>query len=264
MESVVRISANLLLKQDIKTTDTKIKMFCVDGVDTDKSFEYEKDIKVINTSELAKTQTIENASTEKEVTIDGIKISTNAVVGEKTLENNDAVYSNEIVKYYITLTNTSENTVNGLKIIGHIPDGMVYANYDEEAFSFWNETYTGLETLEPDENGVYWQDDTYQYIVDTNLKEKEINVDELKQGESKTYSYEVKANSTTEVSAITNIEINLNDKNLYTYTMSNTIKPGEFEVRVRQYYSRTEKNEYSYNIIVKNLSNTNKSGYSYN
>ncbi len=258
--TVVRISANLLLKQDIKTTDTKIKMFCVDGVDTDKSFEYEKDIKVINTSELAKTQTIENASTEKEVTIDGIKISTNAVVGEKTLENNDAVYSNEIVKYYITLTNTSENTVNGLKIIGHIPDGMVYANYDEEAFSFWNETYTGLETLEPDENGVYWQDDTYQYIVDTNLKEKEINVDELKQGESKTYSYEVKANSTTEVSAITNIEINLNDKNLYTYTMSNTIKPGEFEVRVRQYYSRTEKNEYSYNIIVKNLSNTNKSG----
>ena len=104
--TVVRISANLLLKQDIKTTDTKIKMFCVDGVDTDKSFEYEKDIKVINTSELAKTQTIENASTEKEVTIDGIKISTNTVVGEKSLENNDAVYSNEIVKYYITLTNT--------------------------------------------------------------------------------------------------------------------------------------------------------------
>ena len=105
-----------------------------------------------------------------------------------------------------------------MRIFSNIPEGMTYVEYDKEAFSFWNEKYTGLETGKADPNGVYWQDDTYQYVVDNNLKAKEINIGTLQKGESKTYSYELKVNSTENDKNIENtIEILENENVIYTY-----------------------------------------------
>ena len=52
----------------------------------------------------------------------------------------------------------------------------------------------------------------------------------------------------------------INDNVIYTYNISNQANPADFEVRMRQYQSRTEKNEFSYDVIVKNLTDQNKSG----
>ena len=256
----IRLSVNLLVKQDIKTTDSSVIMTCVDGIDENKKVSCKKDIKIINTYEIAETSVSADNIEGTKTTINGIDIITKAILGNNELKNGDVIYSNEIVKYEITVSNTREENVENMRIFSNIPEGMTYVEYDKEAFSFWNEKYTGLETGKADPNGVYWQDDTYQYVVDNNLKAKEINIGTLQKGESKTYSYELKVNSTENDKNIENtIEILENENVIYTYKMSNKAMAGELEVRMRQYQSRTEKNEFSYNVIVKNLTNEDKS-----
>jgi len=256
----IRLSVNLLVKQDIKTTDSSVIMTCVDGIDENKKVSCKKDIKIINTYEIAETSVSADNIEGTKTTINGIDIITKAILGNDELKNGDVIYSNEIVKYEITVSNTREENVENMRIFSNIPEGMTYVEYDKEAFSFWNEKYTGLETGKADPNGVYWQDDTYQYVVDNNLKAKEINIGTLQKGESKTYSYELKVNSTENDKNIENtIEILENENVIYTYKMSNKAMAGELEVRMRQYQSRTEKNEFSYNVIVKNLTNEDKS-----
>lgn len=181
-------------------------------------------------------------------------------MGNTELKQGANVYSNEIIKYEITLTNTTEDAINNVKILGNIPEGTVFVDYDEDAFSFWNLTYTMLEPKTPDSNGVYWQDDTYQYVTDETVKTKEIFVGTLQKSETKKYSYEVKVNTTSQIKIDTNIDLSLNDNVIYTYNISNQANPADFEVRMRQYQSRTEKNEFSYDVIVKNLTDQNKSG----
>ena len=256
----IRLSVNLLVKQDIKTTDSSVIMTCVDGIDENKKVSCKKDIKIINTYEIAETSVSADNIEGTKTTINGIDIITKAILGNNELKNGDVIYSNEIVKYEITVSNTREENVENMRIFSNIPEGMTYVEYDKEAFSFWNEKYTGLENGKADPNGVYWQDDTYQYVVDNNLKAKEINIGTLQKGESKTYSYELKVNSTENDKNIENtIEILENENVIYTYKMSNKAMAGELEVRMRQYQSRTEKNEFSYNVIVKNLTNEDKS-----
>ena len=256
----IRLSVNLLVKQDIKTTDSSVIMTCIDGIDENKKVSCKKDIKIINTYEIAETSVSADNIEGTKTTINGIDIITKAILGNNELKNGDVIYSNEIVKYEITVSNTREENVENMRIFSNIPEGMTYVEYDKEAFSFWNEKYTGLETGKADPNGVYWQDDTYQYVVDNNLKAKEINIGTLQKGESKTYSYELKVNSTENDKNIENtIEILENENVIYTYKMSNKAMAGELEVRMRQYQSRTEKNEFSYNVIVKNLTNEDKS-----
>ena len=252
------ISANIILKQDIKNTTSKIIMTCVDGVDNTKKYTSEQEIKIINPSQITAPSISTDNIEGTKVNVNGIDINTKAILGSKELKNDETVYSNEIIKYEVSVTNTTDTDIDDIKILGNIPEGMTYVEYDKEAFSFWNERYTGLETLVPDSNGVYWQDDTYQYIVDEELKQKEIVVGKLQKDETKTYSYEVKVNTTKDMNINTNIDVTLGDKTIYTYKISNKAQVGEFEVRMRQYQSRTAKNEFDYNVVVKNLTNEDK------
>ena len=63
--TAVRVSANVILKQDIKTADTKIVMTCIDGTDSTKTAKCEKTIKVVNSSEIpAIAETIDEEGTK--------------------------------------------------------------------------------------------------------------------------------------------------------------------------------------------------------
>ena len=255
------VSANVLLKQDISTKNSKIKMTCSSALDSSKIQSCEKEIKLVNPSEITTTSILaDNNITGETKTVNGIEVNTKALLGNTELKQGANVYSNEIIKYEITLTNTTEDAINNVKVLGNIPEGTVFVDYDEDAFSFWNLTYTMLEPKTPDSNGVYWQDDTYQYVTDETVKTKEIFVGTLQKSETKTYSYEVKVNTTSQIKIDTNIDLSLNDNVIYTYNISNQANPADFEVRMRQYQSRTEKNEFSYDVIVKNLTDQNKSG----
>ena len=255
------VSVNVLLKQDISTKNSKIKMTCSGALDSSKIQSCEKEIKLVNPSEITTTSILADNNITGEIkTVNGIEVNTKALLGNTELKQGANVYSNEIIKYEITLTNTTEDAINNVKILGNIPEGTVFVDYDEDAFSFWNLTYTMLEPKTPDSNGVYWQDDTYQYVTDETVKTKEIFVGTLQKSETKKYSYEVKVNTTSQIKIDTNIDLSLNDNVIYTYNISNQANPADFEVRMRQYQSRTEKNEFSYDVIVKNLTDQNKSG----
>lgn len=256
--TAVRVSANVILKQDIKTADTKIVMTCIDGTDSTKTAKCEKTIKVVNASEIQNVSEIPGTGITSSSIVDGLEISTKVTSGNEKIKDGDVIYSNEIIKYEVLITNTTENTMNNMKILGYIPEGMVYAEYNKKAFSYWSETYTGLETDEADEDGVYWQDDTYQYTVDEKIKTKEILIDEIKPGEKKIYYYEAKVIVTSETDIETNIDVMLENNKIFSYQIHNIAKVGNLEFRIRQYESRTEKNEFSYNLIVKNLTNNMK------
>ena len=255
----IRVSANIIVKTDIKAGEKQIKMTCVDGNDQSKFSTCESNIKLVNAYEINTTMVNDEISG---ITIkqNGLEINIKPIIGNSELQNNSIIYTNEIIKYDITVKNTTENEIKNIEILGHIPDGLVYAEYNEKAFSYWSETYTVLEGKVADENGVYWQDDTYQYNIDEELKEKRINIEKLQSGESQNYSYEVKVKSETEQDIDSQIDINIGTTNVYTYHLLNKIKLGEIEVRSRQYISRTNKNEFIYHFIVKNLTNDSKNG----
>jgi len=213
--TAVRVSANVILKQDIKTADTKIVMTCIDGTDSTKTAKCEKTIKVVNSSEIQNVSEIPGTGITSSSIVDGLEISTKVTSGNEKIKDGDVIYSNEIIKYEVLITNTTENTMNNMKILGYIPEGMVYAEYNKKAFSYWSETYTGLETDEADEDGVYWQDDTYQYTVDEKIKTKEILIDEIKPGEKKIYYYEAKVIVTSETDIETNIDVMLENNKIF-------------------------------------------------
>ena len=256
----IRVSANIIVKTDIKAGEKQIKMTCVDGNDQSKSATCESNIKLVNAYEINTTTMVKDEINGITINQNGLEINIKPIIGNSELQNNSVIYTNEIIKYDITVKNTTENEIKDIEILGHIPDGLVYAEYNEKAFSYWSETYTVLEGKVADENGVYWQDDTYQYNIDEELKEKRINIEKLQSGESQNYSYEVKVKSEIEQDIDSQIDINIGTTNVYTYHLLNKIKLGEIEVRSRQYISRTNKNEFIYHFIVKNLTNDSKNG----
>lgn len=256
----IRISTNVILKQEMKTTDGIIKMTCENRGESGGKVTTEKLIKLINSKE------IENPSQEIEepgkiVNANGLKIETKAILGDSLLKENEEIYSNEIIKYEISVTNTTKEPINNIKLLGHIPEGMIYVDYSEEAFSYWAETYTPLETNQKDQNGVYWQDDTYQYPEDETVKTKEIQIDTINSKETKTYYYEVKVKKLEEAEKeiSTQIDLELNNELTTIYKSTNVAKNAEFELRIRQYASGMVRDEYTYHFIAKNLTTENKS-----
>ena len=166
----IRFSANIMLKQDIKTADTKIVMTCTDGTDSTKTAKCEKTIKVVNASEIP---AIEETTDEQEGTktyANGLLIENKTILGDTILKDDNVVYEGEIIKYEVKITNTTNEDIDNIKVVGKIPNYMTYVElYDN---GFWG--------------------DTKEYREDETVKEKEIVVGKLKANESEKYYYEVK------------------------------------------------------------------------
>ena len=131
------ISANVILKQDIETKDTAIKMTCTDGAATPEPLKLSVDvpIKVVNSTELVPPASTDDP-TPTTIEKNGLKLSIKPIHGDKTLESGETIYSNEIIKYEVDITNTTQSPIDNVKIAGHIPEGMVYAEYMEENFAY--------------------------------------------------------------------------------------------------------------------------------
>ena len=250
----IRIATNIILKQDIETGADSIKMSC-------NSASANQAILLVNSTD---NEIINDSTTEDEegtiVYANGLMINTKAIRGTELLEDGSIIHSNEIIKYEISVTNTTDKQIDNVKILGHIPENMTYVEYDEEAFSYYAETYTFLtdskETSEAWATSLY-QDDDLQYISNPDLKTKEFDVGTIYSGEKKTFYYEAEVNKveTENVEVNTQIETTINGDNISTYNIKNYITNANFETRIRTYFSLTEKNAYEYSIIIKNISN---------
>ena len=249
----IRIATNIILKQDIETGASPIVMTCNNATANQAMlFVNANDNEVIG-------QINPEDDEGSTVYANGLMINTKAIRGTELLKDGSTIHSNEIIKYEISVTNTTDKNIENVKILGHIPENMTYVEYDEEAFSYYAETYTFLtdskETSEDWATSLY-QDDDLQYISNPNLKTKEFDVGTIYSGEKKTFYYEVEANKVEEdnTEVDTKIETTINGDNISTYNIKNYITNANFETRIRTYFSLSEKNAYEYSIIVKNIS----------
>ena len=256
----IRIVANVIAKQDIKTGYEDLTMVC-------NTATAEQGLLIVNATENA---ILNNVEPKKEngtiIYANGLMLNTRSSIGSNTLKDGDTIHSNEIINNQITITNPIEN----IKVLGYIPEGMTFVKYDEEAFGYWEDTYTFLtDDPETSDGSILWQDDDWQYPADETVKTKEFTIETLKSGESQTFNYETKVNKIDKEKELeTKIEFQIKDKdateyrNISTYTIKNNAKDAAFETRIRTYIDRgdnsetgSSKNNWVYNVIVKNISN---------
>ena len=260
----IRIVANVIAKQDIKTGYENLTMVCNTATAA-------QGLLIVNATENA---ILNNVEPKKEngtiIYANGLMLNTRSSIGSNTLKDGDTIHSNEIINNQITITNTTNNPIENIKVLGYIPEGMTFVKYDEEAFGYWEDTYTFLtDDPETSDGSILWQDDDWQYPADETVKTKEFTIETLKSGESQTFNYETKINKIDKEKELeTKIEFQIKDKdateyrNISTYTIKNNAKDAAFETRIRTYIDRgdnsetgSSKNNWVYNVIVKNISN---------
>ena len=259
----IRIVTKVIAKQDIETGYADLKFKC-----NTASALY--GVLIVNANDNSILNNVEPKKDDSTIVYaNGLMISTKSSIGTNVLKNTDTIHSNEIIDNQITITNVTNSPIENVKILGYIPDGMTFVEYDESAFSYWADTYTFLtDDPETTEGSTLWQDDDLQYPEDESVKVKEFSIESLNSGESQTFNYETKVNKLeNETELETKIEFQVEEgaeyKTISTYDLKNHAKNGNFEARIRTYIDRgsnlepdANQNNWVYNVIVKNISDS--------
>lgn len=254
----IEISANVILKKDIESIEDKVNLVYTNNYDANSKIEQgniEKSIQIENYNGTQEnTESIENISDDliEQITqatnqnvennvitasaeeIEGLKVEVETLKGDTKLNNNDTLYEGEYLKYNIKITNTLDKNIDNVKIVGSIPEGLVYGELNADYYSY---------------NGVY------EYKFDENLREKEINVGTIGAGETVTEFYEVKVNDLADGEAEkqikTDIKTFIGASEVSNYETNNVIKPAVVQGFVGASLD-SFKDRWNYNFDIKN------------
>lgn len=226
----ILISATVMLKQNIVSKDSSIKMICNDSI-------YEQPIKLVEKNQVMLETSSKQNVEGTVVNSNGLKIDTKVIAGDKILANNETIYEEQILKYEVTLTNTTNSNIDDIKIVGQIPDGMTYVDLVVGGF----------------------YDDNYDFVPNDTIKQKEIYVGTLQSGQTETYYYEVKINNLldteTEKEINSEVKVYIGENDISAYTLSNTINQASIAVELKGLVGRNKRNERVYFAQVSNISN---------
>ena len=253
----IEISATVILKKDIESTEDNVNLVYTNNYDVNGKIEQgniEKEIQIENYNEVQEnTESIENISDDliEQITeatnqnvennvitasaeeIEGLKVEVETLKGDSKLNNNDTLYEGEYLKYNVKITNTLDRNIDNVKIVGSVPEGLVYGELNADYYSY---------------NGVY------EYNFDEELREKEINIETIGAGETVTKFYEVKVNDLTneeEKQIATNIKTYIGTSEVSNYEISNVIKPAAVQGFVGASLDDL-KDRWNYNFDIKN------------
>ena len=238
----VKISATVILKKDIEGTTENVNLIYANQYTLDGSTEVEeksKQIKIENYKEEISNQSEQivasnvgdtlNTTSEN---VDGLKVEVVPVRGDTILKDGDTVYEGEFIKYNIKVTNTSDKQIDNVKVVGTIPEGTVYGELEAE----YNK-----------ETGKYC------YNFDTELKQKEIEIETLESGKSVNKFYEVQvkdlAESNNEQQITTNIKVYAEKNQVMDYNITNKIERAEAKVFLGAFLG-SEKDTWTYTLLV--------------
>ena len=154
----IRVVANIMLKQDIESVDTNITMKCGEAI-------YEEKLEIVNSAEIKTLSEVDDLEGTKSYA-NGLLIETKAIRGDTVLNNEDLIYELEIIKYEINVTNTTDKTIDDVKIVANIPEHMAYVPYKQGELG-------------------------YGYYVDESVKQHEIEVGSIEPGVTQEYSFEL-------------------------------------------------------------------------
>ncbi len=240
----IKIPASIILNKDMDNKDSNIKYtytnkFTLDGKeegitkeDTIQLESYNSQTVESNNSVLTTTP-LNTQSMVQTVNVEGLKMEVEPVRGDTVLKEGDTVYEGEFIKYNIKVTNTSNQKMDNVKVIGTIPEGTVYAELDADYHSIWGK---------------------YEYKYDENIKEKEINIGSLEAGKSTTVFYEVKVNNLeegkTENSLISNIKLYINSNQASNYEVNNVVKNSDINLFVTSELNGIEDTGWNYFVKI--------------
>ncbi len=229
----IKISATIILKKDIENTQSNINLnytnqYTIDGSTEEGNKELPIQIESYKEEQPTFIEQEQNYSIaqENKESIEGLKLEV-ATTAEET------IYEGQYIKYNTKLTNTSNETIENIKIVANIPEGVTYAELEAE----YNKT-TGK----------------YEYHLNKELKEKQIEIGSLKPGETITKYYEVKTNdleqNQEQKEITTNIKAYVGDTEVSKYETTNQIKPAEAKIFLGSFLG-TGRNHWTYDLLVK-------------
>ena len=169
-----------------------------------------------------------------------LNVELKGYVGGQELSEGDTVYIGEIIKYQITLENNTNTDIENVNIQAAVPEGttLIERIFDEEEY-------------------------TEKYIdkqVENNMISKTIERINHQDNNKVVLEYEIRVNENTEVKNIlNNLRVTYNnltiDKQLSSNIETTDVK---LEMIMRTRADKTVQNgmEYSYNLSVKNMTNT--------
>ena len=217
----IEIKAVLILKKDIENASESINLNYTNEWTLDNEIESGNCSKKVEINSFQNTNVVkedENLSGESIINtqdIEGLQLEVNPIRGNTNINDGDVIYEGEYIKYNIKVTNTSDEDINNLKIIGTIPDGLTYGELEADFNSFRGE---------------------YKYNFDDSIREKNIDIGTIKSGESKTVFYEVQANDLVDVEEkqiLTEIKVCLGEQEVQNYEIRNVVKKAEVKVFLR-------------------------------
>ena len=239
----VKISATIILKKDIENTTDKINFVYTNAYTLDNKTEektIQKEIKMQSYNKEESMPTEMQAAVQAAVndvilqqSVDSLNMQVTAKKGDVTLNDNDVVYAGEYVKYSIKVTNITSETVNNVKVVASIPDGVTYGELEADYYSYNGE---------------------YKYNFDSNVKEKTIEIGTLRSGESKEVFYEVQVNNLAsgedQKEITTNIKSYVGNAEANSWNLKNIINSSEATIFVDARRDNGE-NRWNYNVYIR-------------
>lgn len=197
-----------------------------------------------NTQNTTKATTI-NFNTGKAALLEQTVVAT---VGGQEIKNGDTVRSGEIIKYTVNVKNDGNEDATGVSVVGNIPDGTYYVEYNAYKEMPENPISTEVEN---------------KIEEDKTKKEVKYENQTIKAKSQKTFEYMVKVETDRSKEIVTAITTTNSKGEKKESKVTNKIETAPIEVtllKATDLFSNTVKTgyEYNYSIIVKNTSNKEK------
>ena len=140
-----------------------------------------------------------------------------AEVGENTLKTGDTVKTGEVIKYTVSVTNNSSQTLNNVVLKGTVPEGAVL--------------------VEPEADYAYTE--SSYYVERPEITQKEINIPSLKVNETYIMQYEVRVKQGTTADITSNAIATCEETSVETNTITNKVEPSNIRVTIKRMVDQT-------------------------
>lgn len=248
------IPMNVILKQELTTTQTLIKTSYSNQIITEDGYKKEEKegeaipISILNMlqEEIKQEENILVANTElvmksqapmtRTIHENDIELQAYAQIGDKKIKNGDTIHDTEIIKYVVSVKNTTSEVIDHLDIVCQVPENTVYATINRGSYL----------------------EEAYSYNEHPEQKECSFSIDQLEPGQTQTGFYEVVVKdleTDVQEKQISNkIVVKSGENEVKDVTLENKIITSDLRVFLKSYIGRDGENRFYYYIEVENTS----------
>lgn len=141
-----------------------------------------------------------------------VEATLSATVGKDALTENSVVKSGEVIKYNIQVKNTGSDVATDIRVIGNIPDGTTYVEFNKE---------------------INDSDEKVEIYKELEGSSKEFIIETLNPSEIKNFEYEVRVNADKTGTISNNATIKYKEVTKETNKIINKIEKGNLRVSIQ-------------------------------